>query len=68
MTGNSATSGADGTSDNFDQSAVLGLVADVRFGRMRLDNVLGSEARQLPVPMRVEYWNSGGFMRPASCR
>ena len=39
----------------------LGLVADVRFGRMRLDNVLGSEARQLPVPMRVEYWNSGGF-------
>ena len=37
MTGNSATSGADGTSDNFDQSAVLGLVADVggthiRFG------------------------------------
>jgi MSHA biogenesis protein MshQ len=39
----------------------LGVLGDVRFGRMRLDNVLGSEARQLPVPMRVEYWNNGGF-------
>lgn len=39
----------------------LGLVADVRFGRMRLDNVLGSEARPLPVPLRVEYWNGSGF-------
>jgi len=40
----------------------LGLVADVRFGRMRLDNALGAEARQLPMPMLVEHWNGSGFV------
>ncbi len=40
----------------------LGFTTDVRFGRMRLDNALGAEARQLPVPMLVEYWNGSGFV------
>ena len=39
----------------------LGLSTDVRFGRLRLDNALGAEARRLPVAMRVEYWNGSGF-------
>jgi hypothetical protein len=39
----------------------LGLTADVRFGRLRLDNALGGEARRLPVSMRVEYWDGSGF-------
>ena len=40
----------------------LGFTTDVRFGRMRLDNALGAEARPLPVPMLVEYWNGSGFV------
>jgi hypothetical protein len=38
------------------------LSADVRFGRLRLDNALGAEARRLPVAMKVEYWNGSGFV------
>jgi hypothetical protein len=44
----------------------LGLTTEVRFGRLRLDNALGAEARRLPVPMRVEYWNGSGFATNAA--
>ena len=39
----------------------LGLTTDVRYGRLRMDNALGSEAHRLAIPMRVEYWNGTGF-------
>lgn len=33
----------------------------VRFGRLRLANAYGSELLDLPIPIRVEYWNGVGF-------
>ena len=39
----------------------LGFTTSVRFGRLRLDNASGNEARRLAVPMRVEYWDTNGF-------
>ena len=38
------------------------LSTDVRFGRLRVDNALGAEARRLPVAMRAEHWNGSGFI------
>jgi hypothetical protein len=34
----------------------------VRFGRLRLVNAYGSELLDLPIPIRVEYWNGVGFV------
>jgi hypothetical protein len=39
----------------------LGFSTEVRYGRLRMDNALGSETHRLAVPMRVEYWNGSGF-------
>lgn len=33
----------------------------MRFGRLRILNALGSERLALPIPMRVEYWTGNGF-------
>jgi hypothetical protein len=40
----------------------IGLTTEVRFGRLRLKNALGSERLALQVPMQVEYWNATGFV------
>ena len=34
----------------------------IRFGRLRVQNALGSERLALQVPMQVEYWNGTGFV------
>ena len=34
----------------------------MRFGRLRLGNALGSPVLPLPVPIRTEYWNGSGFI------
>lgn len=39
----------------------LGVTTEIRFGRLRLQNVLGSERIALDVPVRVQYWAGTGF-------
>ncbi|HUK03587.1 MAG TPA: DUF6701 domain-containing protein [Burkholderiales bacterium] len=39
----------------------LGVSTEVRFGRLRLQNVIGSERLALDVPVSVQYWTGSGF-------
>jgi MSHA biogenesis protein MshQ len=39
---------------------------EMRFGRLRLSNALGSERLSLAVPMQTEYWNGSGFVLNAA--
>jgi hypothetical protein len=41
----------------------IGASTIVRFGRLRLQNAVGSEKLALPIPMEVQYWNGAGFVR-----
>lgn len=38
----------------------------MRYGRIRMQNALGSELRALPVPVRAEYWTGTGFAANAA--
>ena len=42
--------------------AQIGATTEIRYGRLRLSNALGSERLALPVSMRAEYWNGTGFV------
>ena len=35
---------------------------DIRYGRVRLSNAIGSERLPLPVPLKVQYYNGAGFV------
>ena len=37
----------------------------LRFGRLRLQNALGSEKLDLPIPIETQYWNGSAFIRNA---
>ncbi len=50
----------DGTGGN--DRAQIGADTQIRFGRLRVQNALGSERLALPVTMQVEYWNGSGFL------
>ena len=39
----------------------LGVSTEVRFGRLRCQNALGSDKTALPMPMTAEYWNGTAF-------
>ncbi|MGQ0510090.1 MAG: DUF6701 domain-containing protein [Betaproteobacteria bacterium] len=39
----------------------LGVSAELRYGRLRVNNALGSARLVLPVPLRLEYWNGTAF-------
>ncbi|MGQ0510092.1 MAG: DUF6701 domain-containing protein [Betaproteobacteria bacterium] len=39
----------------------LGVSALLRYGRLRMQNALGSSKLVLPVPIRLEYWNGSAF-------
>jgi hypothetical protein len=39
----------------------LGPTTEVRFGRLRMQNALGSEKLALPVPIETQYWNGTAF-------
>ena len=38
-------------------------IADIRSGRLRLQNVYGSELLTLPVPLEAQYWNGTSYIR-----
>jgi MSHA biogenesis protein MshQ len=42
--------------------AQIGANTQIRFGRLRVQNALGSERIALPVAMQIEYWNGAGFL------
>ena len=39
-----------------ERKRIDGVLADLRYGRIRLENANGSELLDLPVPLRLEYW------------
>lgn len=39
----------------------LGVSGELRYGRLRVQNALGSAKLALPVPVRLEYWNGTAF-------
>lgn len=41
--------------------AQLGADTQLRFGRVRMQNALGSEKLALPIPIETQYWNGSGF-------
>ncbi|MEX3074312.1 DUF6701 domain-containing protein [Vibrio alginolyticus] len=55
-----------GVSANVDPVAVeegtLAVQPDIRFGRVDLDDVGGSQGSTLHIPLRVEYWNGSRFI------
>ena len=40
----------------------LGVSTELRFGRLRLTNAVGSEKLALQVPMQTQHWSSAGFI------
>lgn len=44
----------------------IGADTEVRFGRVRMQNALGSEKLPLPVPIEVQYWDGDGFATNAA--
>ncbi len=50
---------ADGVAGNERKS--LGVSTELRFGRLRMENAMGSERLAISVPIRVEYWAGKGF-------
>jgi len=51
---------ADGTAGN--DHAQVGTTTQLRFGRLRVSNAIGSDRLALPVPMQVDYWSGSGFV------
>jgi hypothetical protein len=45
-----------------DGNAATASDAQMRFGRLRLSNAVGSEMLALPVPLTAQYWNGQGFV------
>jgi hypothetical protein len=39
----------------------LGAATIIRYGRLRVQNAVGSEKLALPIPMEVQFWNGAGF-------
>jgi len=45
-----------------DFTMLAGNAPELRFGRLRLSNAVGSELLQLPMPLSAQYWNGQGFV------
>lgn len=44
------------------ERAQIGTATGLRFGRLRLQNALGSPLIAVPVPMEVQFWNGSAFV------
>jgi MSHA biogenesis protein MshQ len=53
----------DGDATPGNERKSLGVTADVRFGRLRLQNAYGSGTVPLPVPIETQTWNGTTFVR-----
>jgi hypothetical protein len=50
---------ADNNASN--ERAQVGPATSIRFGRLRLENAVGSEKLDLPIPMQAQYWAGSAF-------
>jgi hypothetical protein len=48
--------------DTVNDHKLLGVSTELRFGRLRLQSVVGSEKLPLLVPVQAQYWNGSGFV------
>ena len=44
----------------------LGVSTELRFGRLRMQNAVGSEKLELAIPIETQYWNGSGFVTNAA--
>ena len=61
----SCTADSTGTSDGTCTAKRVASAVKVRFGRLRLQNVFGSEKLALAVPMQAQHWAGGYFVNNA---
>jgi hypothetical protein len=60
----------DADNNSVNERKNLGVSTEARFGRLRMENAVGSEKLQLPVQLETQYWSGAatGFVRsPDSC-
>jgi hypothetical protein len=55
---------ADNNASN--ERAQVGPATSIRFGRLRLENAVGSEKLDLPIPMQAQYWAGSAFQTNTS--
>ncbi len=55
----------DANSDSVNERTNLGVTTEVRFGRLALNNVFGSELLDLPLSMETQYFSNGIFQTNA---
>ena len=56
-----ATLDLDADNDATMERAQVGAASALRFGRLRLENAVGSEKLDLPIPLQVQYWGGTAF-------
>lgn len=57
-----ATLDLDADNSGSDERGQVGATTAVRFGRLRMDNAVGNESRDLPIPIRLQYWAGTAFV------
>lgn len=56
-----ATLDLDADNDATMERAQVGAASALRFGRLRLENAVGSEKLDLPIPIQVQFWSGTAF-------
>jgi hypothetical protein len=51
----------DADNNGSNERAQIGAVTGLRFGRLRLENAVGSDKLDLPIPIMTQYWNGTAF-------
>jgi len=57
-----ATFNLDADNSGSNERGQVGAATGLRFGRLRLDNAVGSQTLDLPIPIRLEYWAGTAFV------
>ncbi len=61
-----ATFNLDADNSGSNERGQVGAATGLRFGRLRLDNAVGSQTLDLPIPIRLEYWAGTAFITNAA--
>jgi MSHA biogenesis protein MshQ len=57
-----AVEDGDGVSDDGSAVSLTPVGSEIRFGRLVVDDAYGPQTRDLPVPVRAEYYDGGDFI------
>lgn len=52
----------DADNDGTNERAQIGGLSAVRFGRLRMENAVGTHSLDLPIPIRLQYWDGAAFV------